>query len=166
MSISKQTIAVAIATAVLILIACQSLGLFGGSTPTLISPEAFPLILPVAMGMPHWLVVLLWGGVFVAWNPALLKGNVAVPARTIALWLATAYLSAAHFLVSWHTGLAFAGPRFTFGSFLLNIVMFGVCSKLLQRARAAPSFERALALQVSLFAWVLSYAFPYFGTAP
>jgi hypothetical protein len=163
---SKQLIAVVMACAVVALIACQSLGIFGGSTPSLISPESFPLVLPVAMGMPHWLVVLLWGGAFVGWNPALLKGSAAVPSHSIALWLAIAYLSAAHFLASFRTGLVFAGPGFTFGSFLLNIMMFGVCSKLLQRARAAPSFGRALALQVSLFAWLLSYAFPYFGKAP
>jgi hypothetical protein len=163
---SKQLIAVAIGSAVVALIACQSLGLFGGNTPTLISPAAFPLILPVAMGMPHWLVVLLWVGLFVAWNPALLQGKADVPTRTVALWLATACLSAAHFLVSWRTGLMFAGAKFTFGSFILNLVLYGICSRLLWRARTAPSFERSVALQVSLFAWVLTYAFPYFGEAP
>lgn len=163
---SKRSITVVIAAVVVALIGCQSLGLFGGARPTLMAPEGFPLILPIAMGLPHWLVVLAWGGAFVAWNPALLKGSAAVPPRTVALWLATAYLSAAHFLVSWRTGLVFAGPLFTFGSFLLNVIMFAACSKLLQRARAAPSFERALVVQLSLFAWVLTYAFPYFGEAP
>jgi hypothetical protein len=166
LEMSKQLIAVAIGTAVVLLIACQSLGLFGGTTPTLISPAAFPLILPVAMGLPHWLVVMLWCGLFVGWNPALLKGQPDVPTRTVALWLATACLSAGYFLVSWRTGLIFAGSTFTFGSFILNLALYGVCSRLLWLARTAPSFERSLALQVSLFVWVLTYAFPYFGEAP
>jgi hypothetical protein len=163
---SKQVIAVVFATAAVILIAAQSLGLFGGRTPTLISPASFPLIVPALLGVPPWLVAILWGVLFVAWQPALLEGAVKVPSRTVALWLAAALLSGAYFLVSWRAGLAFEGSLFTRLSLAADLVLFGVCSALLRRARATPSFAWSLSLQAALFVWISTYAFPYLGEAP
>ena len=163
---SKQVIAVVLATAAVVLIAAQSLGLFGGRTPTLTSPASFPLIVPALLGGPPWLVAILWGALFVAWHPALLQGAAEVPSRTLALWLAAALLSGAYFLMSWRAGLAFEGSLFTRSSLAANLVLFGVCSTLLRRARATPSFAWYLSLHVALFGWISTYAFPYLGEAP
>jgi hypothetical protein len=163
---SKQVIAVSLATAVVVLIAAQSLGLFGGRTPTLISPASFPLIVPALLGVPPWLVAILWGASFVIWHPALLQGSPEVPSRTVALWLAAALLSGAYFVASWRAGRAFEGAVFTRLSLAADVVVFGVCSALLWRARTTPSFERSLSLHAGLFIWISTYAFPYLGEAP
>jgi hypothetical protein len=159
-------IAVSLATAAVVLIAAQSLALFGGRAPTLISPSSFPLLWPVLLGVPSWLVAILWGGIFLAWNPALRKGVARVPPRTVGLWLATALLSVLYFVASWRTGYVFEGVSFTRVSFALNAVMFALCSWLLWRARSMASFRLSLILQASLFIWLSTYAFPYLGEVP
>jgi hypothetical protein len=161
---SKQLIAMATATVVVILIAAQSMGLFGGGSPTLMLPSCFPFIVLTLMGTPRWLVPFIWGGLFVSWHPALLRGAPEVPARSTALWLAVALLSGAYFAVSLRAGLTFEGPLFVGMSFALDLVLFGVCSALLWRARKTPSFDWSLRLHASLFIWISTYAFPYFGS--
>jgi hypothetical protein len=163
---SKPVITVFLVAAAVVVIASQSLALFGGRAPSLISPASFPLIVPALLGVPPWLVTIFWGGVFLGWNPALLKSGAHVPARTVALWLATALLSGAYFVASWRAGLVFEGPVFTRVSFVLDLALFGLCSVLLWRARVAPSFRRSLSFQACLFVWLLTYAFPYLGQAP
>jgi len=74
-----------------------------------ISPWSFVLIMPTLLGVPPWLIPLLWGALFVGWYPASLWGAAEVPSRTIALWLASAVLSIAHFVTSWGAGVSFQG---------------------------------------------------------
>ncbi len=161
---SKQFVAVLLATVAVMLIAAQSLGLFVGGSLTLVSPWSFALIVPTLIGIPPWLVPLLWGGAFIAWHPALLRGAAAVPPRTVGLWLAITMLSAAYFVVSWRAGAMFQGRLFTGICLAVNLVAFGVCSLLLRRAHVKPSFARTLSLQLSLFVWISTYAFPYLGS--
>ena len=161
---SKQLGKVLAATAIVILIAAQSLGLFNRGSLTLISPWSFALIIPILLGIPLWLVPWLWGALFVAWNPALISGVAAVPSRTVALWLATAMLSIAYFATSWQAGVTFQGLPFTALALGINLVTFGICSALLWRAGNAPSFCRCLRVHVGLFVWISTYAFPYLGS--
>jgi hypothetical protein len=160
----KQLIAVPVAAAAVILVAAQSLGLFHRGSLTLISPWSFVLIIPTLLGVPPWLIPLLWGALFVGWYPALIWGAAEVPSRTVALWLATATLSIAYFVTSWRAGVAFQGPLFTVLVLTLNLVAFSACSAWLWRARNKPSFGRCLMLHVSLFVWISTYAFPYLGS--
>ena len=106
---SKRLIGVtfATATASVTLFAAQSSGLLGGRSPSLVSPSSFPFMVLTLIGIPPWLIPLLWGVLFVGWQPALLRGEAEVPSRTIALWLATALLSGAYFVVSWRAGVMF-----------------------------------------------------------
>jgi hypothetical protein len=145
------------------LIAAQSLGLFGGGSPTLVSPAAFPLTALVLSGIPQWLASVLWGGLFLAWHPALLRGVAQIPARTVALWLVVAILSAAYFAAGWHAGVRYEGALFTWTTLILNIFLSILCTALLWRARTRPSLGRSLSLHASLFAWISTYAFPYLG---
>jgi hypothetical protein len=161
---SKQLIGVILGTAAVTLFAAQSSGLLGGGSPLLVSPSSFPFSVLRLIGIPPWLIPLLWDTLFVGWHPALLRGEAEVPARTIALWLATALLSGAYFVVSWRAGVVFEGRLFTELSLTADLVVFSVCSALLRLARTRPSFGRSLGLQVSLFVWVSTYAFPYLGS--
>jgi hypothetical protein len=160
----KQLVTVPVATAAVTLVAAQSLGLFHRGSLTLISPWSFVLIIPTLLGVPPWLVPLLWGALFVGWYPALIRGAAEVPARTVALWLATAMLSIAYFVTSWRAGVTFQGPLFTVLVLTVNVVVFSTCSAWLWRARNKPSFGRCLRLHVGLFVWISTYAFPYLGS--
>src|SRR5689334_8004069 len=95
---SKQLAGVIIATAFVALFAAQSSGLFSNGSQ-LVLPSSFPFVVLTLVGVPAWFIPPLWGALFVGWNPALLRGETNVPPRTVALWLATAVLSAAYFLV-------------------------------------------------------------------
>lgn len=160
---SKPVISVAFTGAGVILIAAQSLGLFGGGSPTLASPAAFPLTALVLSGIPQWPVAALWGCLFIAWHPALLRGAATIPPRTVALWLVTTVLSGVYFVVGWQAGLRYEGLLFAWITLLVDILLFGLCTILMWRARARPSFRWALSLQTSLFVWISTYAFPYLG---
>lgn len=160
---SKSAVCVLIVATGVALIAAQSLGLFGGGSPTLLSPGAFPLTALVLSGIPQWLVIVLWGGAFLAWNPRLLRATATVPSRTVALWLVMAILSGAYFAQGWHAGLRYEGPLFIWITLVLNILLFGLCTAWLWRAQARPSFRQSLILQGGLFVWISTYAFPYLG---
>jgi hypothetical protein len=160
---SKHLTSVLLATVAVALVAVQSVGLFGES-PTLTLPSCFPFIVLTLIGVPRWVIPLLCAALFVAWNPGLLRAQGEVPARTVALWLATTLLSVAYFVVSWRAGVSFDGFLFTATSLAVDLIAFGICSLLLRRARVNPSFGRSLALQVTLFVWISTYAFPYLGS--
>jgi hypothetical protein len=161
---SKQLFTVLVATAAVILVAAQSLGSFQHGALTVISPWSFVLIMPTLLGVPPWLVPLLWGALFVCWYPASIRGAAEVPSRTVALWLAAAMLSIAYFVTSWRAGVRFEGLLFTVPVLAANVAAFSTCSVLLRRALDTPSFGRCLRLHVSLFVWISTYAFPYLGS--
>jgi len=160
---SKQLSGVIIATAAVAVFAAQSAGLFSNGSQ-LVLPSSFPFVVLTLAGVPAWFIPPLWGALFVGWNPALLRGETNTPPRTVALWLATAVLSGGYFIVSWHDGVRFDGRSFTVLSLLVDLVVFGVCTALLRAARRRPSFARSLGLQLSLFVWASTYAFPYLGS--
>jgi hypothetical protein len=134
---SKQLIGVILGTAAVTLFAVQSSGLLGGGSPLLVSPSSFPFSVLRLIGIPAWLIPLLWGALFVGWHPALLRGEAEVPSRTIALWLATALLSGAYFVVSWRAGVLFEGRLFTELSLSADFVVFSACSALLRQLERA-----------------------------
>jgi hypothetical protein len=160
---SKQLTGMLLATAVVTVFAAQSSGLLSNGSQ-LVLPSSFPFIVLTLVGIPAWLIPPLWGALFVGWNSALLRGEAGMPPRTVALWLATALLSGAYFVVSWRDGVEFEGRLFTVLSLAVDLVVFGVCTALLRLARKAPSFGRSLGLQLSLFVWASTYAFPYLGS--
>ncbi len=163
---SRHLTSVLLATAAVAVVAAQAVGLFGGGSQTWTLPSCFPFIILTLIGVPRWLIPLLWAVLFIVWDPTLLRAQAAeVPARTVALWLATSLMSVAYFVVSWRAGVWVEGLLFTATSLAVDFVAFGICSLLLRRARVNGSLGQSLALQVSLFVWVSTYAFPYLGSA-
>jgi hypothetical protein len=57
-----------------------------------------------------------------------------------------------------HYGIQFEGLRYTVTCALLSGALFSLCSLLLWRSHASPTFVRSLTAQVALFAWIGAYA--------
>jgi hypothetical protein len=162
----KPAVATVAAGLVVALVAAQSLGALGGSSPSVSSPASLILVFPVFLGLPVALVVICYVALFWLWSPSLFRGESTVPRRTIVLVGISAALSLASFGFGWHFGVQHQGVRYTFWCSLLSGFLFSACAVLLTLTRAAPTFAGSLAAHALLFAWLASYAFAYLGEAP
>jgi len=104
--------------------------------------------------------------VFWGWTLPLLKDRITIPKRTIVLYFALMALSVAWFVVGWSYGVKYEGIAFTLGSALLSAALCVATGVLLQRAWRQASFLGSLVLHWLLFAWMLTFAFPYLGETP
>ena len=148
----------------------QALGLFGGGSPTLLSPSPFPLVMFGFRGVPFPLLPFLPAAGFLLWNPRTLLGQMSraghFPRRTWALLGVLMLLSAAWFALGWRYGVEYEGFTFTVWSAVFSAVL-GVAT--FTAARAATRTQRFVyswLAHVILFAWAGTYAFPYLGEVP
>jgi hypothetical protein len=156
----------AVASVSLAAIVAQALGLFGGASPSIWSPAPLLLVIPALAGVPVLLVLLSFVAVFCVWSPALFRGESSTPRRTTVLYVVFTILSAAFYASSWHYGVQYQGLRHTVTCAVLSASLFSLCSLLLWRSYASPTFFRSLATQFALFAWIGSYAVAYLGETP
>lgn len=162
----KPAHAFAVAAVSLALVAAQALGLFGGGSPSILSPAPLLLTIPALMGLPVLLVLFSFLVIFCVWSPALLRGEASTPRRTIVLYVVFATLSTASYVSGWHNGVQYEGLRYTVTCAVLSAALFSLCSLLLWRSHASPTFLRSLVAQFVLFAWIGSYAVVYLGETP
>lgn len=148
------------------LIAAQALGIFGGGAPTVISPGPVPLVVLVLLGLPISLVILAFVGWYLWWCPSLYSGLPRFPMRSIVLFVTLVVLSAAAFVGGWDYGVKYQGFNYTLTCLLISLLLAAACGVAVWLARKAPSFSRSLAAQFLIFAWLVSYAFPYLGETP
>jgi hypothetical protein len=158
--------ALTVAALFLALIVAQALGLFGGGSPSIWSPVPFLLVVPAFMGVPALLVLFVFVATFCSWSPALFRGEPSTPRRTIVLYVVCGISSVASFVVGWRSGIEYEGLTYTVTCAVLSAAWFSVCSLFLWRAYASPTFLRSLIAQVTLFAWIGSYAVVYLGETP
>jgi len=158
--------ALAVAAVSLGLVVAQALGLFGGGSPSIWSPAPFPLVIPAFMGVPPLLVLFLFVAIFCVWSPALVRGESSTPRRTTVLYVVVGILSVVSYATGWHYGIQYEGLRYTVTCAVLSAVLFSLCSLLLWRSYASPTFLRSLTMQFALFAWIGSYAVVYLGETP
>jgi hypothetical protein len=151
---------------VLGVVTAQAHGMFGGGSPTALSPVSILLAIPLFLGVPFALVVLGFVGLFWIWGAQLFSGDASIPRRTASLVVVTTLLSTIVFATSWKLGFAYQGVTHTVTCAIASAVMLAGCGLLLGRLRKHPSFEGSLALHTLLFAWIASYAFPYLGETP
>jgi hypothetical protein len=142
------------------------MGLFGGGSPSIWSPAPFLLVIPAFMGAPVIVVLFAFVAIFCIWSPALFRGQPSTPRRTVVLYVVFGILSAASFVEGWSSGIQYEGLRFTATCAVSSAACFSLCSLLLWRSYAAPTFLRSLVAQVALFAWIGSYAVVYLGETP
>jgi hypothetical protein len=103
---------------------------------------------------------------FWAWSFQLFGGKAGVPKRTLVLHAVVAVLSVVWFVLGWRYGLQFEGTRFTLATAAISASFAVTISFLAWRNTRSPSYERSVAVHWLLFAWVVTYAFPYLGETP
>lgn len=110
------------------------------------------------------LVVFSWATIaFWVWNPGAFNGEPDVPKRSIVLYSILAALSILHNVVGISYGLKYQGKAYTVIVTSVNFALILILASLLIHSRRAPSFAKSLFFHWLLFAWLLSYAFPYPG---
>lgn len=109
---------------------------------------------------------VLWPVAFVAWAHPLLRGSGHLLRRTVVLSAVLFLLSIAGFVVGWPFGLQYQGALFTWGCLALSLALAAGVGFLALSCRRRPSFPKNLAAHWLLFAWALTYAFPYLGETP
>ena len=155
------------AAASLIVPACFGLLLSGA--PTLLSP--FPG-LTVSIGFLFgneggtWIALLLPAVLFMVWNPALFRGETAVPKRSLVLLTILTALSDLYFVESWRLGLRYQGAAFTYGVCLLNVLALLLLWLVFIWGTRQPKFSHNLLAHWLLFVWLAWCAFPYLGELP
>ena len=154
------------AGALLALAAALSIGLFGGGSPTLIAPSSVVLVFPLFDNVPMFVVLAAPSLCFWAWSFQLFGGKAGVPKRTLVLHGAVAVLSVVWFVLGWSYGLQFEGTSFTFATAAISAGFAVTIAFLAWRNPRSTSFERSLSVHWLLFAWVVTYAFPYLGETP
>lgn len=162
----KPVHAFALAVISLALVVAQALGAFGEGSPTILSPAPLLFVIPAFMDLPVFLVPFLFLAIFCVWSPALLRGEARNPRRTLVLYVVFAVLSTAWYVTGWHYGAQYEGLRYTVTCAILSAALFSLCSLLLWRSHASPSFLRSLITQFVIFAWIGSYAVVYLGQTP
>ncbi len=131
-----------IASAIVGMVAAQSIGVFGGGVPSIASPASVLLVLPAFFGVPTLIIVAGFVVLFWLWNAYLFQGSSRVPSRTVALLVITAVFSTVNFVLAWEFGVKYQGFMYAIVSLTLSILLLLVCAVLLWRARLRPSFSR------------------------
>lgn len=153
--------------AVLAGVAELSLGLAGDSTPTLSSPYALPLIVPLGFfGFPRFFIALVYGATFLAWSNQLLHGRLEIPRRSRVLFIVSTLLSCTLFVLGWHVGLQYQGRTYVLWSAIFAAAGAAVLLVLLEWNRRTPTFANSALFHFMLFAWLGTYAMPWLGETP
>jgi hypothetical protein len=148
------------------LIAAQSLGMFGGGAPTILSPVSIPLAIPAFLGVPPSLVVLAFVAIFWLWCAPLFAGKISVPKRTGVLLMVVGALSTIAFAIGWRFGMEYQGLAHIAVCILASAAMLAFCIFFFRRVHKHPSFGGSLLLHTLIFVWIASYALPYLGETP
>jgi hypothetical protein len=155
----------------LALIAAQSLGWWPIKTSdvTVFAPFSLPIaFLAFTGGDPPCLplIVAVPSVVFWLWSPGLFRGKAVVPIRSVFLFAISVVISAEEFVGGWGYGLRYQGFKYTITTALLSTALAIFTGILILRLRRAPSFALNLLTHFVLFAWLITYAFPYLGELP
>ena len=128
------------------------------STPKIWAPLSIVLFI-----FGGWLALGIVPVVMWLWNPAAFAGGDNIPKRSIVLFLFLATLSIFYCFISWPYGIEYQGQFHTVVVILLNATLITALLLLGWLGWRRPSFRKSLAFHWLLFAWVISYAFPYLG---
>jgi hypothetical protein len=152
----------------LALIASQSLGLWFPGGASIIAPLPLPLIWLAFASDGHFLLIiaLLPSLAFWLWSPGLFRGKATAPIRSVILLAIGGATSIVWFVGGWRYGLEYQGLAYNVSTALLSAVLAVLTGVLILRSRKAPSFTLNLIVHFVLFAWLITYAFPYLGELP
>lgn len=150
----------------LAVVSAASIGMFPGSSPSLIAPCGLPLIIPLFMGAPLGLVLCSAPLVYWAWVWPVVSGRNAVPRSTFAVVIVLLVLSLTWFVKGWALGVQYEGRLHTAACLAISLVLITAAGLLALRGRAAPSVGLRLSSHWLILAWLASYGFPYLGETP
>ena len=155
-----------ILTGVLIVVICLvTLGQVGSSLPEVFVPASIILVIPQFLHVPLFVLPFCIVALFWLWSYPLFGGAAHVPLRTTLLIPLVGALSLAYFVSNWRYGIKYQGPvTVVFAALSATLALASLLT--LALAKRAPSFRRSLVLHALLFAWALTYAFPYLGEWP
>lgn len=138
--------------------------MIGSGSPTVTTPLPFPWVVLVFVVGPAELVLPV--GLFWLWGKPLFQGKATSRKRTRAAVLVIGCLSFMWFRVGWDYGLRYQNVRYNLmtaiGSFMFAVVI----ALILTSPRRTDRFAWSLTANFLLFAWLLTYAFPYLGELP
>lgn len=141
------------------------------NVPKIWAPFSVVLVL-ISWNLPHLGIASLPIILFIApvfmwsWNPSAFTGKASIPKRSFVLFLVTVALSGWHYFAGWSYGVRYQGQNHTFGVFALSIAQVVGLLLIGKLALKSPSFRTNLAFHWLLFAWLMTYAFPYLGELP
>jgi hypothetical protein len=153
------------AASVLALLTAWTTGLIGSRYgPTAIAPWPLPwVLLAAAIG---WACPLLLGVMFWLWCGRLSYGKATGRTRTRAAAVSIAILSFMWFYSGWKYGLKYQSFRFNLLTAIGNCVLTVAIAVILVSPKRSNSFAWSLTANFLIFAWLVTYAFPYFGELP
>ena len=164
----KSIILTILAGLLLALLAAQSLGVWVPGGASIIAPLPLPLIWFAFRTDSAFLlaIALLPSLAFWVWSPGLFRGKATVPFRSIILFVIGLAASIIWFVEGWRYGLKYQGLTYNISTALLSAVLAVLTGVLILRSRKVPSFTLNLLTHFVLFAWLITYAFPYLGELP
>lgn len=182
------------AAIILAALSAETLGLLGPSVPTLLTPLPFPWIwfavlsvgvaallryqfATVLAPLPFpWILLtaisksavpLGLAALFCIWCRPLFSGKPTGRKRTRVTVASIALLSALWFYDGgWDLGLKYQSFRYTLMTALGSLAFAALTATLVASSRRADSFAWSLIINFLIFAWLVTYAFPYLGELP
>ncbi|HKR61537.1 MAG TPA: hypothetical protein VJS64_17755 [Pyrinomonadaceae bacterium] len=130
------------------------------------APFPFPLVILLWLGTPGILVLSLGALAMWAWNPKAFAGKSQIPKRSLILLLILTCLSIFQNIISLPYGKKYQGEFHTIVVTAMNFSLIIALMIIGAWARRKPSFPLNLGFHWLMFAWVVSYAFPYLGELP
>ena len=149
----------------LVFASSQSLGFFGDKGPSILAPWPALLSVPLLLGFPGPVLVLVPVVALLIWCPKLFNGSAQIPKRTFIAVPLLAVISIGWFITSWGFGMEYQGSSYTYGMAGMNLLVLVALSILLARMRRTETFRANLTVHLLLFGWLVTFALPYFGEA-
>jgi len=148
---------------ILALLTAWTTGLIGsGYDPTVTKPLPFPWVL---LGFFGWVLPALPVGLFWLWGWPLFYGKPTGRMRTRVAAAVIGLLSIIWFCLGWD-GLTPEELRFALVTAVGSFVFAATIAVILVSTKRTDSFAWSLAANFLIFAWALTYAFPWIGETP
>ena len=129
------------------------------SGPTIESPHPIILFLLVMIGYPILLVAAVASLIFLAWIA--LSFN--TPLLRTGFYLLSLIISLTWYVIGWKYGVKFQGLRYVISCLAISLAEISGFIFLIKSNSLKNSNDRFLMTNFIYFAWLCSYAFPYFG---
>jgi len=127
------------------------------------APLPLSLVIPLWLGTPGIFILSLGTLAMWAWNPKAFAGTSEIPKRSFILLLILTCLSVFQNIVSLPYGEKYQGEFHTIVVTAINLSLIIALMIIGIWAWRKPSFPLNLVFHWLMFAWVVSYAFPYLG---